>query len=229
MLILYYPMKSKHNTLTQFIMDVNFSKIKVSFIVILLLVCSTMSLKAQFEQKMSINLSGAYLVPDIFSDDGVYGNMYSSGVGFDGGLQFNANKYISIIVNGRFYNIFGDDNSPEAYISDVAFGGGLKINFAPRSFINPYMYGEVSVNFLWIEEWVEYDESYFNGITQYGAIYEDFATTMGGLSGFGLDFKIGENFSLFTQGGMYFTFYDERVHIYTQAGVRINLIKSKTF
>lgn len=198
--------------------------LKALYLLVCLLVIS-INVEAQFEQKLTINVSGAYLVPDITSGDQVYG----SGIGGDGGIQYNLNTHLSVIANGRFYYVFGTGDHEDAFLEDIAIGGGLKVNFAPRARVNPYMFGEANINFLWYEEWIPYDEPYYDGIQFiYGYQDEGSSISIGGFGGAGLDLKINDNVGIYLQTGAYYTYYGQTVHIYTQVGVRLNLIKSKT-
>lgn len=191
----------------------------------ILLVLLTLNLNAQFEQKITINISGAFLVPELTNSQSIY----SPGLGVDGGLQFNTNSYFSIIANARFFYNFGNNDHPETYYNDLAIGGGVKLNLAPRAVVNPFIFSEVNVNFLWFEDYYEFEQPYFDGYYwQYGDYSTNFATTLGLFAGGGFDFKFGSNFSIYLKTGPYFTMYDNRIDLYSQLGVRINLLKSKT-
>lgn len=182
---------------------------------ILFLIClfPTNSL-AQFEQKLTINGSLSFVYPDF---DETISN-FSSGFGIDGGLQYNLNRHISIIGNARFYYIWGSETYPDDYYDNIAIGGGAKINILPRFIVNPFIFGEASVNMMWIEE-SRRNSDFVN---------QDFGTSIGALGGGGLDFILSENFAVYVQSGVYYTYWDDRLNLYSQAGVRINLIKSKT-
>lgn len=195
----------------------------VVLIAIFVLSCS--GIFAQFEQKLTINASAVFLVPDITASEAVY----SSGIGGDGGLQYNFSKYFSFIANGRFNYIFGNAEHPDAFKENLAIGAGIKVNFAPRAVVNPYVFGELNVNFIWFEDYIYYDEPIYNGVEfEFGTYIEDSGFGIGGFGGGGVDFRISENISLYIQVGAYYTHYDSNVHIYSQAGLRLNLLKSKT-
>ncbi len=205
----------------------NLSTLRYRIIVVsFILFCNALTTIAQFEQKLTINLSGVFVIPDITSSDGLYTN----GLGFDGGLQFNQNKHLSILANVRYYSCFPSDNYPDAYVDNLALGGGLKVNFAPRAVVNPYMFGEININFLWFDNYYIYEEPKTDpyGHEAFGEYDNEFAISIGGFGGGGLDFRISENIALYMQIGAYYTNYDTRIDVYTQAGLRINLLKSKT-
>jgi hypothetical protein len=89
----------------------------------------------------------------------------------------------------------------------------------PTKRVNPYLFGEANINFIWLEEWIYDDDGYYES---------DFGTSVGGLAGLGFDFVINDYLGLFVQSGTYYTYWDNRLNLYSQLGVRINLIKSKT-
>ncbi len=175
------------------------------------------SIKAQFEQKLTINAGVAYLIPNTNTDD----IFFDHGLGLDGGLQFNTSRRFSLFGSARFYYMF--NNEDNSYYDNLSFGGGAKLNILPGKHINPYLYGEANINFIWIEDFVliptDASLSYYD---------EDFGTSVGFNGGLGFDFNIGQNFDLFLQGGPYYTVWDGFTNIYMLAGLRINLIKSKS-
>ncbi len=181
---------------------------------VLCLVFSSTQVYSQFEQKLTVNMSGSFVYPDMLEEFTSYGN----GLGLDGGLQFNINRTVSFYGSARFYYMFGLSDYSDAYYSNIAFGGGLKLNILPTKKINPYAFAEANLNFIWLDEY-NYETSYYN---------DEFGTSIGGLGGLGIDFKLNDNIALFIQSGAYFTFWDKRINLYSQAGLRINMIKSKT-
>lgn len=193
-------------------------KIYTPVLAVAFLIClSFISLNvfSQFEQKLTINGGLTYTYPDMFEDYSIYGNGY----GFDGGLQFNYSRTFSFYGAVRFYYMFGGDAYEDAYYDNLALGGGIKLNMLPTKRVNPYLFGEANINFIWLEEWIYDDEGYYDS---------DFGTAIGGLGGLGLDFRINDNLAVFGQTGMYYTFWDNRINLYSQVGLRINMIKSKT-
>lgn len=169
---------------------------------------------AQFEQKITINGSGAYVYPDL----GEELTSYSNGFGIEGGLQFNVNRNISLYGAARFYYLFGSGDATEAYYDNISFGGGAKLNLLPNFKINPFIFAEANLNLIWLEEY-NWSDDYYDS---------DFGTSIGGLGGGGLDFIINDNFAIFIQSGVFYTYWDGRMNAYSQAGVRVNLLKSKT-
>jgi hypothetical protein len=172
------------------------------------------SVWGQFEQKITINASATMSYPDMLEEYSSFGNGY----GIDGGLQFNISRRISFYGSARFYYMFAASDYEDAYYDNVAFAGGLKLNILPTKKLNPYIFAEANINFIWLEE-------YLYGADTYDS---DFGTSIGGLGGLGLDFKLNDNLALFVQSGPYYTFWDNRINLYSQLGVRINLLKSKT-
>jgi len=172
----------------------------------------------QFEQKLTINGSIAFVYPDMLEDYSSYGN----GFGFDGGLQYNFSRNFSFYGATRFYYMFGAESYEDAYYDNLAIGGGIKLNMLPAKRINPYLFAEANINFIWLEEWIYptgFDDGYYDS---------DFGTAIGGLGGLGFDFRLNDNFAIFAQSGTYYTFWDNRINLYSQLGLRINMIKSKT-
>lgn len=185
--------------------------------------------KAQFEQKLTLNASGAGLVPDILSENSIF----DIGMGLDGGIQFNANKHFSLMANARYYFAYGFQDY-ETNMDNIAFGVGLKLNMLPNRAINPYLFVEGNVNFIWGMGWYPYPEPIIDefGIWENGFYSESYYTGVGGLGGLGFDINFGKNFGLFIQGGGYYLMplsdeETESLNVYGQFGIRINLIKSK--
>ncbi len=170
----------------------------------------------QFEQKLTMNASGTITYPDMFEENTSFG----MGYGFEGGLMFNLNRRVSVFGNARFYYMFGLQSYDDAYYDNLAFGGGIKLNLIPSKKINPYLYAEASLNFIWFEEFIP--------STGDGYYSREFGTSIGGLGGVGLDIKINDHLAVFLQTAPYYTFWDGRINLYSQAGFRINMIKSKT-
>lgn len=183
-------------------------------IFLLLFISNTSKVYSQFEQKITINASGSLTYPDMLEDYSSYAN----GLGIDGGIQFNLNRTFSFYGSARFYYMFGASEYDEAYYDNLAFGGGFKLNILPTKKINPYLFAEANINFIWLEEYL-WSSDYWDS---------DFGTSIGGLGGLGIDFKLNDNLSIFIQSGAYYTLWDGRVNSYSQVGVRINMLKSKT-
>jgi hypothetical protein len=193
---------------------------RAKFLFLCFLLSSPMFLIAQFEQKVTINVAGTFVVPELNVDEDNY--VYDYGVGLEGGLQYNFNRRVSLIGNVRFYYMDGIDGN--VYTDNIAVGLGLKLNMAPSRRINPYFFGEANLNFLWYSEYIMQDNQ---GVGQ--DIYNnDFGTSIGGNGGLGIDFRLGDNFSLFLQTSIYYVYYDGLLNNLTQAGVRISMFKSKT-
>lgn len=177
---------------------------------------------AQFEQKLTINGSGVVIVPDITNDLTSYG----TGVGAEGGIQYNINRHFSAISNVRMYYHFGTEEFPDAFFQNIGIGFGLKANLLPTKIVNPYIFAEGNVNMLWEEDWYTYYNSDGTAIGQ--EFSEESGFSIGGIGGAGIDFRINDNLAIFTQGSVYYIHWVPSVNIVGQVGVRINLIKSKT-
>jgi hypothetical protein len=193
-------------------------KIYTPVLAVAFLIClSFISLNvfSQFEQKLTINGGLTFTNPNLLADKSNYGNGY----GFDAGLQFNINRTISFFGAARFYYMFGGFDYEDAYYDNLAIGGGVKLNMLPTKRVNPYLFGEANINFIWLEEWIYDDDGYYES---------DFGTSVGGLAGLGFDFVINDYLGLFVQSGTYYTYWDNSLNLYSQLGVRINMIKSKT-
>lgn len=194
---------------------------------ILFLAIAINAANAQFEQKLTINASGAVAIPDITNEYTSYG----IGIGAEGGLQYNFNRHFSAISNVRMFYHFGTEEHPNAYFQNIGIGAGIKANLLPSKKINPYVYAEASANMLWVEDYIPYDEPFIDPITgDYVFEYalEESAFGIGGLGGAGIDFSINDNLAIFIQSGAYYLYWNTSINIFNQAGVRINLIKSKT-
>lgn len=183
---------------------------------IILMALLSLNTFGQFEQKITVNASGIMVYPDMVEEFSSFG----LGYGIDGGIMYNVNRTFSIYGSARFYYLFGADDYEDAYMDNMAFGGGAKLNLLPAKRLNPYIFAEANINFIWIEEYI------YIGT---GGFYDsDFGTSIGGLGGLGLDFKLNENLSIFGQTGTYYTYWDNRLNLYSQIGIRLNMIKSKT-
>lgn len=178
--------------------------------------------QAQFEQKLTINGSGAVVMPDITNEYTSYG----IGIGAEGGLQYNFNRHFSAITNIRMFYHFGTEEFPDAYFQNIGVGAGLKANILPSKIVNPYVFAEANANVLWDENWWDIRDNDGNIIDQ--QYEENSAFGIGGLGGVGIDFRINDNLAIFIQSGAYYIYWNTSINVYNQAGVRINLIKSKT-
>ena len=182
---------------------------------------------AQFEQKLTINGSGAVAIPEITNEN----TNYSIGIGAEGGLQYNFNRHFSAISNARFFYHFGTEEHNQAYFQNIAIGIGLKANILPNRIINPYVFAEANINVLWSEDYIPYKEPFFDPNTNdwvFEYALEESGFGIGGIGGFGIDFKLNDNLALFVQSGGYYIYWNNSINVYSQAGVRINLLKSKT-
>lgn len=191
--------------------------IKHFILVIVFVAAGFNSLKAQFQQKFTLNASVVNVVPEINTVEPIY----SMGIGIDGGMQYNINRRFSAYASARFYYLFGEDEIADEYYDNLALGVGLKFNILPGKVINPYLFAEANINSIWYEKYVE-------AVGSYPAYYdEDFFNTIGSLCGLGFDINFSSNFSVFLQAGGYYT-YNDLLNGHIQAGVRINMFKSKS-
>jgi len=188
-------------------------KNRTQLVLIIAFVFIATSSFAQFEQKLTINGAGTFIYPDIQDIPKT-----RNGYGIDGGIQFNFSKSFSIYGAARFYYMFGGASYEYEYYDNIAFGGGIKMNMIPHKPVNPYVFAEANLNFIWLEEYFSQTRSYSS----------DFGMSIGGLGGFGLNFRLNDNIAFYMQSGVYYTLWDARINLYNQIGVRINMIKSKT-
>lgn len=203
---------------------VSISRFQLLFALISILFIPS-KLYSQFEQKLSIHGSVVFISPDLLAEKIIY----DVGIGLDGGIQFNLNRKFSLIGSVRFNYAYGAPEKND-FFQNLAFGGGFKYNFLSNGFVNPYCFGEFNLNLSWAYAWNEtYD---FNSNDDWIPPSEDYNsnyyTTAGGFGGVGLDIKIHDNFGIFVQSGSYYKLSDSMLNIYSQVGVRINMIKSKT-
>lgn len=197
-------------------MKTTFKSILPVLLLLAFTVISKQCVFAQFQQKLTIHASGTMTYPDMLEDYTSYG----SGFGLEGGLMYNYNRHFSFFANARFYYMFGSQSYSDAYYDNIAFGFGAKINMLPAKRINPYLFAEANLNLIWLEEYL------YSGSD--GFYDNAFGYSIGGLAGLGLDFRLNEHFVIFIQSGTYYTYWDNRLNLYSQAGVRINMFKSKT-
>lgn len=193
-------------------------------IVISIFVVFSLNAQAQFEQKLTLNASGVGVLPHYIAENPIY----NIGWGLDGGIQFNANNYFSLTSSARYYLAWSLQDFA-TNMDNIAFGAGFKLNMLPTKAINPYIFAEGNINFIWGYTWYSYDEPFIDefGVWVNGYYDEDWYTDFGGLGGLGFDINFGKNFSVFIQGGAYYMIYESTMDIYSQLGIRINLIKSK--
>jgi len=184
--------------------------------------------QAQYEQKLTVHGSGAFILPNVYylevDESGDPESYFSFGLGADGGLQFNPNRFVSLMGNARYYYILPNSDYNEAYYQNLAFGAGIKLNIAGRKRINPYLFGEANFNILFYENYFEYPEG--RGVHK---VHDEYSNaSLGGSIGLGFDIRFNDHFGIFLQSSGYYTHYDEFINLYNQVGIRISLIKART-
>jgi hypothetical protein len=198
-----------------------FSKAIITLCVLLLLSIATKTM-AQYEQKLTLQGSGVFMIPNIVTlqDEETFIEDFASGIGIDGGVQYNVNRFFSWMANARFY--YNNQADGDGEYNNIAFGGGFKINMAGRKKINPYLLAEANLNSVWFG----YTYSHSEGITS--DYQEDYYLTIGGMAGLGFDIRFNDHIGMFIQSSAYYTHYDSYIGLYNQVGIRISLVKART-
>jgi hypothetical protein len=180
----------------------------------------TINANAQFEQKFTLNLSLGNVVPNYYT--------FNNGFSFDGGVQYNMSKAFSLYGKLRIFTLL-DSKYSSSYYYNTALGIGLQYKFLTSKKINPYVFGEANINYVYYKYFnkeLEWDEVFHRWNEGY---YSDAlnAISPGVYSGIGVNININENIGLFVQSGYYISFYDEFSAIYSQLGLNISFLKSK--
>lgn len=214
----------------------------VSLLILSLLFVSFTSVKAQYQQKVTLHGSLGYvsaISPDWFKE------YYPDGGSIDVGIQYNFSRKFSlaILANSSVFLGLNEFTETSEYRIESSsdyyqFGVSLapKFRFLTSKKVNPYVLGGLSVNFLsydyLYQEW-EYDgEEWDLKENEYESEVVPF--TFGFILGGGFDFRITDNFSLFIQSGVTSVWdADDTLpeflnSFYTQVGLNISLFKSKS-
>lgn len=185
--------------------------------VVLCLSLFTTTATAQFEQKLTLQGAMGYvqsLNPDWFKD------VFQFGASLDAGVQYNFNRTTSLV--GLFkYSVFASND--EVFIEDAFYNlVGLSIcpkyRFFPRSIINPYVYGGLTLNYS--------SFSYY----EYGELVNTpWDTQVGFTGGIGLDLRITDNLALFWQTGVTGINYPDwfLTKRHSQIGINISMFKAR--
>lgn len=188
-------------------------------IITLLLITLTFGTKAQFEQKMTMQLSAGYSV--LLGDD--IGEYYKNGITLDGGLQYNFNRdfsLIALIKYGTYFIKKDEYNNMEGKFNNLGISICPKYKFIKDKAINPYVYGGFNLNY--IKYSYDFSGEYFE--------YKE-PLSFGFLIGVGAELQINDNFTPFSQIGISHINTDSDYKInsfFIQFGVNINMFKSKT-
>lgn len=190
------------------------NKIIVSLLITTSLLTAGFDSKAQYEQKFTLQAAGGYiqaLQPEFFSD------AFNNGFSFDAGAQYNFNRSLSLVVLAKYSTFFAE----ELMFGDVEYNL-IGISLCPKykllssGRINPYLLGGVSLNY------------YTFKIPGFDVPWR---VDLGFSGGLGFDFRLNDNLGLFLQGGINGVNNsdgDMFIAFYTQLGVNISLIKSKS-
>ena len=204
-----------------------FSKISIGLIGLLLLISSRSN--AQYEQKLTLQLSGgpSFIVSNYPIAPGHYltEEVFDVGMLLNGGVQYNFSRkfsLIGLIMYGTY------TTTPESFQDGkyyyLGVGVSAKYRFFPSSRIKPYLLGGFSACF------VEQDISTFQGeIINYKQ-----PVVPGFVSGVGVEVDLTDNFTLFLQSGFNKLLPKEgndlppTESVYVFLGLNINIFKSKS-
>ncbi len=172
---------------------------------------------AQFEQKLTLQLSGGYvhsLAPESFSQS------FPNGFSLDGGLQYNVNRNLGIVALAKYATFLGGISSGSTTLDLEYHQFGLslcpKYRFLPSDNINPYVFGGLSLNFIRMT------------IPNF-SFSSDFQLAFGTIGGVGLDVRLTDNLALFVQGGVVSNQLEEWLtSAFVQVGFNINMFKAKS-
>lgn len=179
------------------------------------------TVKAQFEQKFTLQTSAGFvaaIAPDSFTD------IFNVGFSLDAGAQYNFNRTFSLVAMTKystFIFIPEDEFSLEAAKFNL-LGISLcpKIRFFSSRKVNPYIFGGASVNYINIAFNVDGNETRTSKSP----------TSFGAIAGIGVDFRVSDNIAIFYQGGL--NRVDMELVIidsfYQQLGININMFKART-
>mgnify|MGYP002619569395 CR=1 FL=1 len=188
-----------------------------SLLIIISLLLSGMLVKAQFEQKLTFQGALGYihaLSPDYFVE------VFEFGGSLDAGLQYNFNRSTSLVVLIKYATFVSNDETffMDAYYNLIGISLCPKYKFIPHRRLNPYIYGGASLNYS--------SFSFGSGMQYYETPWE---AQFGFNGGFGLDFRITDNFALFWQTGVNGVFYPDDMIFsrYSQLGINISMFKAR--
>jgi len=213
-------------------------KIIQKFTVATLLFFTLTTASAQYEQKFTLHGSFGFAMPtgtqEFYVDGDTYPYLFSNfgtGINVSGGIQYNINRRFSIAGNIGFMSHWGWYYSDIIFVEDVGLWN-LQIGVAPKLYlmpskkINPYIFAEVNLNYtdLFVDFGTESLDEGYPGLGFY--------------PGLGIDFRISDNFGIFTQAGFntilinedpYALEMYENYNAYkVEVGVKISFLKSKT-
>lgn len=195
--------------------------IKLTIITLVVFTLSSIRVMAQFEQKLTLQTSGGFvgaISPESFT------NIFSAGFSLDAGVQYNFSRSFSLVSMAKYSTFFFSPDDEFALESAKYNMLGLsispKVRFLVRKRLNPYLFAGASINYISISFSLDGTETRKSKTP----------TSIGFIGGIGLDFRLNDNLSLFWQGGV------SRVDLdvvwidsfFQQAGVNINMFKSKT-
>jgi hypothetical protein len=195
---------------------------------------------AQYEKKLTLQVSAGYvsaLSPSWFQKyypDGSSGNI---------GVQYNFSRKfsIAILANSSFFwgvnqTVQEDDSYIETNSNYLQLGMGIapKFRFLTNGRLNPFVLGGLSANYLKYEYYSE-ERSWDGDEWDVDIDYDDEQTpALGLVFGAGFDYRITDDFSLFTITGVKSVWNPDSDYrdllnsFYVQLGFNINLFKSKS-
>ncbi|MCK4663815.1 MAG: hypothetical protein KAT68_13170 [Bacteroidales bacterium] len=192
-------------------------------IIIVLFILFSNNVNAQFEQKFTLNASLGYVYSTYYN--------YDWGMAIDGGIQHNINRSLSLTANIRLFPLY-DTQHTEAYYYNTNIGVGAKFKFLSSKAINPFLFAEGNMNFVFYKYYENYDEPKYD---PYLSVWSDgkYSSALnsvgpGFYGGMGINIKLNDNLGLFVQSGYYSSIYDEMMGLYSKAGLNISFLKSKS-
>lgn len=186
-------------------------------IIALLFMTVTLATKAQFEQKVTMQLSTGYSILQ-----GDLSDFFSNGITLDGGLQYNFNRNFSLVALIKYGTYFINNDvyaDMEGKYNNLGISICPKYKFFNNSQFTPYVFGGININYIKFS----YDFAGQNIETKEPLCF-------GYLGGMGAELKINDNISLFSQLG-YSQIKPKGADInsiFIQLGININMFKSKS-
>ena len=187
----------------------------------LFLIATVLATQAQFEKKVTMQLSGGYSILQ-----GDLTKYYNNGITIDGGLQYNFNRSFSLVTLIKYGTYFINE---ETVVNITGKYNNLGISFCPKykflkdNSFSPYIFGGANINH------VKYSFEFDGGSNEHIS-----PICFGYLGGAGADLKINESLALFTQFGYNHIkfkeddFENDVNSIFIQLGANINIFKSKS-
>lgn len=197
----------------------------ISFVVALL-VMITGRVSGQFEQKVTLHASGSFHYP---VGEKAFTDKFGNGFSIDGGFQFNFSRTFSLVTLLKYttYKVIKGDLISEGNYKNAGISLCPKLRFFASKKVNPYIYAGGNMNIIGFS---------YTDVTGQEYNYSQ-PLNFGYTGGLGFDFKIGDHFALFLQGGYNSIHYVDKndptfkMNInsaYAEAGFNLSFFKSKS-